>query len=398
MFDLSIPLAQGPRRSLSPSSIGSTSSTYQPAVPTVTVLDQLKVFDLKGLSGGNSTYSNYLPVAYLLLFSIVGLSIYFALKKRKEQMEKNELLQSTVKRNEKMKSWKIPGLILPLLYFGGYLGFRANWGIGTTLYIGDFAYNTNGILGNLWIGIIAAIGIWLVLVFPWKSVYQKCVAKLKMRLNRKAFIGFGALVAISLIIGVTVSSVSAKAEAKARVADQIHQQEVKDAEDAELQAEQDRDAAESQRIAEAEAEAETEQYQNQYGTSEEDTASANTDQYAVSRTPSSNQYVTHPNSLSKSTSATDNLSLVIPEPSIPTPSVSNITTSGNVGSKIDGTFNGWGGDTTFKLRNGQEWKQSSFDYKYHYADSPDVEIYKSGSGYKMKVDGVDKTIDVTRIK
>jgi len=67
-------------------------------------------------------------------------------------------------------------------------------------------------------------------------------------------------------------------------------------------------------------------------------------------------------------------------------------------SSIDGEFTGWTGDTIFKLLNGQIWQQSSFAWKWQWAYSPKVTIYKSGSVYKMKVDGVDGTISVTRLK
>jgi len=40
----------------------------------------------------------------------------------------------------------------------------------------------------------------------------------------------------------------------------------------------------------------------------------------------------------------------------------------------------------------------SYSYKYKYAFSPKVLIYKSGSIYKMRVDGVDDEITVRRLK
>jgi hypothetical protein len=67
-------------------------------------------------------------------------------------------------------------------------------------------------------------------------------------------------------------------------------------------------------------------------------------------------------------------------------------------SRIDGEFSGWEGETIFKLQNGPIWQQSSYAYKYKYAFSPEVLIYKSGSAYKMRVDGVDGEITVTRLK
>jgi len=74
------------------------------------------------------------------------------------------------------------------------------------------------------------------------------------------------------------------------------------------------------------------------------------------------------------------------------------TTPDVIESRIDGEFTGWEGDTIFKLQNGQIWQQSSYAYKYKYAYSPKVLIYKSGSGYKMRVDGVEGEIVVTRLK
>jgi hypothetical protein len=67
-------------------------------------------------------------------------------------------------------------------------------------------------------------------------------------------------------------------------------------------------------------------------------------------------------------------------------------------SQIDGEFEGWDGDTIFKLVNGQIWQQSSYHYHYHYAYMPRVTIYRSGTGYKMKVEGVDQTISVQRLR
>ncbi len=66
-------------------------------------------------------------------------------------------------------------------------------------------------------------------------------------------------------------------------------------------------------------------------------------------------------------------------------------------SKIDGEFRGWEGDTVFKLRNGQMWKQAEYDYMYTYDYMPEVEIYETTDGYMMKVEDVEETIKVKRI-
>lgn len=74
------------------------------------------------------------------------------------------------------------------------------------------------------------------------------------------------------------------------------------------------------------------------------------------------------------------------------------TTQGVIESRIDGEFSGWEGETIFKLQNGQVWQQSSYAYKYKYAYSPEVLIYRSGSVYKMMVKGVDGEIVVRRLR
>lgn len=67
-------------------------------------------------------------------------------------------------------------------------------------------------------------------------------------------------------------------------------------------------------------------------------------------------------------------------------------------SQIDGTFEGWDGDTVFKLTNGQIWQQSSYDYTYEYDYMPDVLIFSSGGQCKLKVEGVNDIIAVRRLK
>lgn len=67
-------------------------------------------------------------------------------------------------------------------------------------------------------------------------------------------------------------------------------------------------------------------------------------------------------------------------------------------SKIDGDFEGWEGETIVKLQNGQIWQQSEYHYEYHYAFMPEVLIFKSGSRFKIIVDGVKKAVYVKRLK
>lgn len=67
-------------------------------------------------------------------------------------------------------------------------------------------------------------------------------------------------------------------------------------------------------------------------------------------------------------------------------------------SRIDGEFSGWSGDTIFKLQNGQIWQQIEYSYKYSYKYCPKVTIVKTSTGWKMQVEGIDKTIRVKRLK
>lgn len=78
----------------------------------------------------------------------------------------------------------------------------------------------------------------------------------------------------------------------------------------------------------------------------------------------------------------------------------NVTPSSgtSIESQIDGDFEGFEGETIIKLMNGQIWQQSEYHYHYHYSFMPKVLIYKKGAVYKMKVDGIDKSVGVTRIK
>jgi len=48
--------------------------------------------------------------------------------------------------------------------------------------------------------------------------------------------------------------------------------------------------------------------------------------------------------------------------------------------------------------NVQIWQQEEYAYTYTYKYMPGVTIYRASSGWKMKVDGMDKDIRVRRIK
>lgn len=65
---------------------------------------------------------------------------------------------------------------------------------------------------------------------------------------------------------------------------------------------------------------------------------------------------------------------------------------------IEGDFSGWEGETIFKLCNGQIWQQAEYDYMYSYSYRPDVVIYRTSAGYRMKVEDEEETILVVRLR
>ena len=67
-------------------------------------------------------------------------------------------------------------------------------------------------------------------------------------------------------------------------------------------------------------------------------------------------------------------------------------------SKIEAGFDGWDGETIFRLDNGQVWQQAGEGQLIHSSYQPGVVIYKDGDDWKMKVDGVEETIEVKRVK
>lgn len=65
---------------------------------------------------------------------------------------------------------------------------------------------------------------------------------------------------------------------------------------------------------------------------------------------------------------------------------------GVIESRINGEFNGWEGDSTYELVNGQLWQQSSYKYEYKYAYMPEVVIFDPGGGAVMRVAGTSAQV------
>jgi hypothetical protein len=88
-----------------------------------------------------------------------------------------------------------------------------------------------------------------------------------------------------------------------------------------------------------------------------------------------------------------------PSPSAATPPVARRSSCvPAIESSIDGEIEGWEGETIFKLANGQIWQQAEYNYTYFYAYSPDVTIYQTSAGCRMKVEDEDETVVVKRLK
>jgi hypothetical protein len=68
-------------------------------------------------------------------------------------------------------------------------------------------------------------------------------------------------------------------------------------------------------------------------------------------------------------------------------------------ARIDGPFEGWRGDTVFRLDNGQVWQQRRSDVFVTELDSPEVILKRNRLGfYSMEVPAVDETVLVKRIR
>lgn len=82
----------------------------------------------------------------------------------------------------------------------------------------------------------------------------------------------------------------------------------------------------------------------------------------------------------------------------PAPLVVSSKCSPAIESAIAGEFEGWSGETIFKLDSGQIWQQAEYAYTYSYSYRPDVTIYQTQEGCRMKVEDEEETILVKRIK
>ena len=66
---------------------------------------------------------------------------------------------------------------------------------------------------------------------------------------------------------------------------------------------------------------------------------------------------------------------------------------------IKGKFKGFKNSSTiFEFTDGQKWRQSEAKFVHHFAVNPEVEIIQKDGKYYMEVRGLEKTVEVRRIK
>ena len=72
--------------------------------------------------------------------------------------------------------------------------------------------------------------------------------------------------------------------------------------------------------------------------------------------------------------------------------------SAPIKSHIVSKFEGFDHGNVYALANGQVWKQSEYWIWIWHWISPKVVIFNDGGQYRMKVEGIDHAVGVTRIK
>jgi hypothetical protein len=61
-------------------------------------------------------------------------------------------------------------------------------------------------------------------------------------------------------------------------------------------------------------------------------------------------------------------------------------------------FTGFDGNSEFEFNNGQVWKQAEYKYAYHYAYRPEAVVIDRRDGFTLKVEGMDETAGVRRLR
>ena len=67
-------------------------------------------------------------------------------------------------------------------------------------------------------------------------------------------------------------------------------------------------------------------------------------------------------------------------------------------SFVAGEFQGFDGDTVIRLMDGSIWEQTEFYWEWHWAYMPRVVVYRSGTGWRMQVEGIRRAVAVRRLR
>jgi hypothetical protein len=73
----------------------------------------------------------------------------------------------------------------------------------------------------------------------------------------------------------------------------------------------------------------------------------------------------------------------------------NVISKGTIKGKFKGFKNS---STIFEFTDGQKWRQSEAKFVNFFAVNPEVEIIQKEGKYYMEVRGLEKTVEVRRIK
>ena len=64
---------------------------------------------------------------------------------------------------------------------------------------------------------------------------------------------------------------------------------------------------------------------------------------------------------------------------------------------IEDDFEGWDGDTIYKLDDGSEWELVSYTYSYTYSYRPKAVIWRDGGSYYLEVAGMSNKQKVREV-
>lgn len=66
-------------------------------------------------------------------------------------------------------------------------------------------------------------------------------------------------------------------------------------------------------------------------------------------------------------------------------------------SYISDEFEGWNGESIYKLDNGTLWRLASYQYSYSYSYRPKASIYSDQGRYFLEVQGMGQVVEVVQV-